>query len=153
MSEYNVKIEFEADSKNESFSRIVAAAFVSRLDPTLEEMSDIKTAISEAVTNSIIHGYDNLGGKIIMEMYIDNMEFGVSITDYGKGIEDIKQAMEPMYTTSKDDERSGMGFVFMEAFMDDLQVESVVSKGTTVRMKKIIGQLGGDLSDGDFGTD
>ena len=153
MSENIVRVEFQSDSRNESFSRIVAAAFISRLDPTLEEMSDIKTAISEAVTNSIIHGYNNKGGKIVMEMYIDDKEFVVSIMDFGKGIEDINLAMEPMYTSSQDEERSGMGFVFMEAFMDELHVESEVNKGTTIRMKKKIGMMRGDSFDADFGTD
>lgn len=134
-------IELEAVSENESFARVAASAFIARLDPTLEEMSDVKTAISEAVTNSIIHAYDCEGGVIRMEMEIRDNEFSISIIDYGKGIGDVKKAMEPMYTTCGERERSGMGFVFMEAFMDELEVESVVGKGTIVHMKKKIGNV------------
>lgn len=138
MREYRMVMEFEAFSENESFARMVAAAFVTRLDPTLEELSDIKTAVSEAVTNAVIHGYEGNGGVIHMEMTITGHEFYVMIQDYGKGMEDVNKAMEPMYTTLVSEERSGMGFVFMEAFMDSLTVESEPGNGTAVHMIKNI---------------
>lgn len=139
MSEYFVTLKFEAVSENESFARVVAAAFLTRLDPTLDELSDIKTAISEAVTNSIIHAYENKGGIIQMDMSIKDNDFIVDILDFGVGIENIDKAMEPMYTTSNEGDRSGMGFVFMEAFMDELKVQSKLNQGTKVHMKKRIG--------------
>ena len=134
----NAMIEMEAISENESFARVVVASFVTSLDPTLEEISDIKTAVSEAVTNCIIHGYDNNGGTVVMRMQLRGHEFSITIEDKAKGIEDIKKAMEPMYTSCPSQERSGMGFVFMEAFMDELSVESTPGQGTKVHMKKII---------------
>lgn len=134
----NAMIEMEAISENESFARVVVASFVTSLDPTLEEISDIKTAVSEAVTNCIIHGYDNNGGTVVMRMQLRGHEFSITIEDKGRGIEDIKKAMEPMYTSCPSQERSGMGFVFMEAFMDELSVESTPGQGTKVHMKKII---------------
>ena len=133
-------VEFDSVSKNESFARIVVAAFVTRLDPTLEEIADIKTAVSEAVTNSIIHGYENKEGKIRIETVIVEDTVTIIIQDFGIGIENIKRAMEPMYTTKPDLERSGMGFAFMEAFMDELFVESEVGKGTKITMRKVIGE-------------
>ncbi|MBQ4059308.1 MAG: anti-sigma F factor [Lachnospiraceae bacterium] len=133
-------VEFDSVSKNESFARIVVAAFVTRLDPTLEEIADIKTAVSEAVTNSIIHGYENKQGKIRIETVIVEDTVTIIIQDFGIGIENIKRAMEPMYTTKPDLERSGMGFAFMEAFMDELFVESEVGKGTKITMRKVIGE-------------
>lgn len=139
MNNYKVSVKLDAVSENEAFARVVAAAFVARLDPTLEELSDIKTAVSEAVTNSIIHAYDNKGGVIEMNMEMKDNDFYVSVVDFGKGIEDVKKAMEPMYTTLSMKERSGMGFVFMEAFMDELSVSSVVGKGTTIHMRKRLG--------------
>lgn len=132
-------VEFDSVSKNESFARVVVAAFVARLNPTLEEIADIKTAVSEAVTNSIIHGYENGDGRIRIETYIVEDTVTVIVTDYGVGIADIEKAMEPMYTSKPELERSGMGFAFMEAFMDEVQVESVPGKGTTVWMKKTTG--------------
>ena len=117
-------ITFDSRSSNESFARVAVAAFTTQLNPTLEEVADIKTAVSEAITNAIIHGYDNQ----------------VEVEDDGKGIADVKKAMEPMYTTRPDLDRSGMGFAFMEAFMDQVEVESEVGVGTIVRMKKTIGQ-------------
>lgn len=131
-------LEFDSRSENESFARIVVAAFVAQLNPTLEEIADIKTAVSEAVTNSIIHGYDGKIGKITMACTIEGNKVTVVITDQGRGIEDIKQAMEPLYTTKPEMERSGMGFAFMEAFMDELAVESEPGVGTKVSMSKII---------------
>lgn len=131
-------LEFESISKNESFARIVVTAFITSLDPTLEELSDIKTAVSEAVTNCIIHGYENSEGKIQLKCGILDNTVYIEISDKGKGIEDIKKAMEPLYTSKPELERSGMGFAFMEAFMDDLEVISKVSEGTTVKMRKKI---------------
>jgi stage II sporulation protein AB (anti-sigma F factor) len=133
-------LEFESRSQNESFARTVVAAFTAQLDPTIEELADIKTAVSEAVTNSIIHGYVDRVGIIRMRCVICGNELTVEISDEGVGIDNIAKAMEPLYTTRPELERSGMGFSFMEAFMDDLEVESVVGKGTTVRMKKKVGK-------------
>jgi len=131
-------VEFDSVSKNESFARVVVAAFVTRLNPTLEEIADIKTAVSEAVTNSIIHGYENKDGRIRIETHIVEDTVTVIVKDYGVGITDIEKAMEPMYTSKPELERSGMGFAFMEAFMDELFVESVPGEGTTVTMRKVI---------------
>lgn len=133
-------VEFDSVSKNESFARVVVAAFVARLNPTLEEIADIKTAVSEAVTNSIIHAYENKDGRIRIETHIVEDTVTVVVTDYGIGIENIEKAMEPMYTSKPELERSGMGFAFMEAFMDELFVDSEVGKGTTVTMRKVIRQ-------------
>lgn len=133
-------VEFDSISKNESFARVVVAAFVSRLNPTLEEIADIKTAVSEAVTNSIIHGYENKDGRIRIETHIVEDTVTVIVTDFGTGIEDIGKAMEPMYTSKPELERSGMGFAFMEAFMDELFVESALGKGTAITMRKVIRQ-------------
>lgn len=133
-------VEFDSLSKNESFARIVVAAFVTRLDPTLEEIADIKTAVSEAVTNSIIHGYESKDGRIRIETVIVEDTVTIMVQDFGIGIENIEKAMEPMYTTKPDLERSGMGFAFMEAFMDELFVESKPGEGTKVTMRKVIGQ-------------
>lgn len=133
-------LEFESKSQNESFARTVVAAFAAQLDPTIEELADIKTAVSEAVTNSIIHGYVDCVGIIKMKCIICGNELTVEIRDDGVGIDNIAKAMEPLYTTRPELERSGMGFSFMEAFMDDLEVESKVGKGTTIRMKKRVGK-------------
>lgn len=143
-----MEIKFDAVSENEAFARIAVAAFVAPLNPTVEEISDIKTAVSEAVTNAIIHGYDEeyRGGadsrekcKITLYGRIEGDVLYVEIRDKGKGIEDIEQAMEPLFTTKPDMDRSGMGFAFMEAFMDDLEVVSETGYGTTVRMRKKLG--------------
>lgn len=131
-------LEFESKSQNESFARTVVAAFAAQLDPTIEELADIKTAVSEAVTNSIIHGYTDNSGVIKMRCVISNNELTVEIMDDGVGIENIEKAMEPLYTSRPELERSGMGFSFMEAFMDQLEVESNIGEGTIVRMKKKI---------------
>jgi stage II sporulation protein AB (anti-sigma F factor) len=133
-------LEFESKSQNESFARTVVAAFAAQLDPTIEELADIKTAVSEAVTNSIIHGYADRSGIIKMHCIICNDELTVEVIDEGAGIENIEKAMEPLYTTRPELERSGMGFSFMEAFMDELVVESTIGRGTLVRMKKSIRQ-------------
>ena len=136
-----MSLEFDSKSENESFARIVVAAFAAQLNPTIEEIADIKTAVSEAVTNSIIHGYDGREGKIVLTCAIEGSKITVSVMDKGRGIEDIKQAMEPLYTTKPEMERSGMGFAFMEAFMDDLEVISAPEEGTTVTMTKTIDEV------------
>lgn len=133
-----MKLEFLSKSSNEAFARVVAAAFVSQLDPTLEELADIKTAVSEAVTNAIIHGYENKPGYIRMscKLFINSVE--ISVIDEGKGIECIEQARQPLYTSKPEMERSGMGFTVMESFMDDVDVVSEPGKGTTVILQKNI---------------
>lgn len=131
-------LEFNSDSENEAFARVAVAAFCARLDMTLEEMSDIKTAVSEAVTNCIVHGYEGGEGTIIIDCRIEGYDIDIEIRDYGVGIGDIDKAMEPLYTSKPEQERSGMGFSFMEAFMDELEVESIEGQGTTVRMKKCV---------------
>ena len=136
----HMKITFDSISENEKFARIVVAAFIARLNPTMEEMSDIKTAVSEAVTNCIIHGYENEIKAIEMEANIIEKKVFLRITDYGKGIENVEEAMQPMFTTGLKEERSGMGFSFMEAFMDRLTVFSKVGEGTVVEMEKEIGK-------------
>lgn len=133
-------MEVESRSQNEEFARVVVAVFMSRMDPTLEEVDDVKTAVSEAVTNAVIHGYGNGEGVIYIESRIEGKELTVSIKDTGTGIQDIERAMEPMYTTDTTGERSGMGFSFMEAFMDQVQVQSKPGEGTVVTMKKQIGR-------------
>ena len=135
-----MKLEIDSIPSNESFARVVVAAFLTRLNPTMEEIADIKTAISEAVTNAIIHGYENEIHKIEIHASVEKDVLTVSIRDFGVGIENVQKEMEPMYTTRRDLERSGMGFVFMEAFMDNVQVESEVGTGTTVTMTKKIGR-------------
>lgn len=135
-----MKLEFDSIPSNESFARVVVAAFLTRLNPTMEEVADIKTAISEAVTNAIIHGYRNEVHKIVIAAAVENDLLTVSVQDFGVGIEDIGKAMEPLYTTRRDLERSGMGFVFMEAFMDTIKVESKPGEGTKVTMTKKIGR-------------
>jgi stage II sporulation protein AB (anti-sigma F factor) len=131
-----MRLEFLSKSNNESFARVVVAAFASQLDPTLEELSDIKTAVSEAVTNAIIHGYEYSEGTVIVESRIENNRIEIIVEDKGKGIDDINKAMEPFYTSKPDLERSGMGFTVMETFMDSLIVESHLNKGTKVKMVK-----------------
>ena len=138
----NMRFEFPAKSENEKFARTVCAAFVLELDPTVDEIDEIKTAISEAVTNSIIHGYDGKEGTIDIEGKIDGREVIYVITDHGCGIGDVKKAMEPLFTGKPECERSGMGFSIMEAFMDDLKVESGVGIGTKITMKKRISDDG-----------
>ncbi len=137
MVDNKISIELMSKSENEGFARVAVAAFVSQLDPTVEELTDVKTAVSEAVTNSIIHGYENKKEGIIkIEASISKNEITIIIEDYGKGIKDIKQAMEPLYTSKPELERSGMGFTVMETFMDNLEVFSEYGKGTKVVMKK-----------------
>ena len=135
-----IRLEIDSFSRNEEFARVVVAVFMSRMNPTLEEIDDVKTAVSEAVTNAIIHGYQNKKGIIYIEASISDMVLSVSIRDEGVGIQDLKKAMEPMYSSDSTGERSGMGFSFMEAFMDNVEVESQLGKGTVVRMRKQIGE-------------
>lgn len=137
MVDNKISIELMSKSQNEGFARVAVAAFVSQLDPTIEELSDVKTAVSEAVTNSIIHGYENKKEGIIrIEASISGNEVIISVEDFGKGIVNIEQAMEPLYTSKPELERSGMGFTVMESFMDNLEVVSEDGKGTKVIMKK-----------------
>ena len=140
--ENEMSITFDSRSENEGLARVVVAAFMAPMDPTMEELSDVKTAVSEAVTNAVIHGYREKCGTVVMELTADRTErsLTVEVTDQGTGIEDIKKAMEPMYTTDRSGERSGMGFAFMEAFMDEITVESEAGCGTKVTMKKYIGR-------------
>lgn len=134
-----MSLEFDARTCNEGFARVAVAAFVTQLNPTLEEVADIKTAVSEAITNSIIHGYEYDAKKIRIDCAVRQREFFVDVIDYGKGIADIEKAMEPMFTTKPEKDRAGMGFAFMEAFMDEVEVESEPDKGCIVHMKKKIG--------------
>lgn len=151
-----MKISFDAISPNESFARVAVSAFIMGLNPTVEEMNDVKTAVSEAVTNAIIHGYENIfgygkygnlqpayitihPGKVEVRCKITDKLLEIEVEDFGKGIEDINRAMEPMYTTKPEYNRAGLGFAFMEAFMDDLEVLSNPGVGTLVRMTKRLG--------------
>ncbi len=131
-----MKIEFLSRSNNEAFARVVAAAFVSQLDPTVEELADIKTAVSEAVTNAVIHGYENTLGYIKMHCTLYPGAVEIVIMDEGKGIENVELARQPLYTSKPDMERSGMGFTVMESFMSRVDVSSELGKGTTVTMYK-----------------
>lgn len=133
-------VEFKAIGENEGFARIVIAAFIAQLNPTLEEMGDVKVAVSEAVTNAIIHGYEKTEGMVQIRASIKDREIRIQVQDWGKGIRNIEQAMEPLFTTKPEEERSGMGFSFMEAFMDNLEVESQEGVGTTITMVKMMGE-------------
>ena len=135
-----MELIFDSLSANEGFARVTVAAFMTQLNPTLEEVADVKTAVSEAVTNAIIHGYENELHKIVIRCHIEGQKFYVEVDDAGKGMEDVEKAMEPLFTTKPELERSGMGFSFMEAFMDEIHVESAPGKGTKVRMQKTIGK-------------
>ena len=137
-SNNEMKLEFLSKSSNEAFARITVAAFAAQLDPTIEELADIKTAVSEAVTNSIIHGYEDKQGIITIECKIKEDSILIEISDSGKGIENVEMAKEPLYTSKPDLERSGMGFTIMDSFMDELKVESIVGLGTKVTMMKKI---------------
>ena len=136
-----MQLIFDSRSSNESFARVTVAAFMTSLNPTVEEVSDVKTAVSEAVTNAIIHGYEGEVHNICIRCRTKEQTLFVEIEDFGKGIEDVEKAMEPMYTTDALHERSGMGFTFMEVFMDELQVVSEKGGGTTVIMKKTFGRI------------
>jgi stage II sporulation protein AB (anti-sigma F factor) len=131
-----MKLEFLSKSSNEAFARVAAAAFVSQLDPTIEELADVRTAVSEAVTNAIIHGYEDRIGVIRMVCRLFERSAEIEISDEGKGIEDIEQAMQPLYTSKPEMERSGMGFTVMESFMDMVRVRSKPGEGTTVTLYK-----------------
>ena len=141
MMKNKMHLEFDSKSENESFARVAVAAFCTRLDPTIEEISDIKTAVSEAVTNCVVHGYEGKDGTITIECTIQEDWVTVLVHDDGVGIENINKAMEPLFTSKPELERSGMGFSFMEAFMDELEVNSKIGFGTTVVMKKRIGVI------------
>ena len=137
-AENYTKIEFPSRSSNEGYARTAAACFAAQLDPTLDEINDIKTAVSEAVTNAIVHAYPNEIGKIVLKLRIkENNVLEIAVQDWGVGIPDVEQARQPLYTTGNE-ERSGMGFTIMESFMDLLRVRSVAGKGTVVTMKKRI---------------
>ena len=145
MSQHNeMQITFLSLAENESFARVVIAAFAVQMSPTVSEIADINTAVSEAVTNAIVHGYEGCTGQVVMRARMDDRWLTVEIQDEGKGIANVEQAMEPFYTSHPEQERSGMGFAVMQTFMDDLQVESAPGKGTTVRMRKRI-HAGGSL--------
>lgn len=135
----HMTLQFASCSENESFARITVAAFVSQLDPTLEELTDLKTVISEAVTNCIIHGYDNNpDGVITISAEIEDESVTITVKDEGLGIEDLELARQPLFTSKPDMERSGMGFTIMENFMDEFEAHSAPDQGTTIRMKKRI---------------
>lgn len=136
-----MEIEFLAVSQNEGLARVAVASFISTQNPTLEEISDVKTAVSEAVTNAIIHGYEGQSGNITMRCWLLEKFLHIEVEDKGKGIVNIEKAMEPLFTTKPEMERSGMGFAFMEAFMDKLEVESIVGVGTKVTMEKELGRI------------
>lgn len=132
-----MNLQFSAVSQNESFARVTVAAFIAQLDPTLDELTEIKTVISEAVTNSIIHGYENdPNGKVTITVSIEDALIEIILKDEGKGIKDVEEARQPLFTTKPDLERSGMGFTIMENFMDEVEVHSQPGKGTEVRLKK-----------------
>lgn len=137
-----MKLEFDSRSSNEGFARVAVAAFLSQMNPTLEEVADVKTALSEAVTNCIVHAYEGRVEKITVECLIEGDMLCIIVEDEGCGIENVEKAMEPLFTTKPDSERCGMGFAFMEAFMDEVKVESELQKGTRVHMKKKIGRIG-----------
>ena len=132
----NMKIQFLNKSANEGFARVAVAAFVAQLDVTVEQLADIKTAVSEAVTNSIVHGYESLTGYITLECEIDDGVVGITVSDCGRGMSDVNLARQPLYTSRPELERSGMGFTVMETFMDSVEVTSSLGLGTTVKMTK-----------------
>ncbi|MFZ5352461.1 MAG: anti-sigma F factor [Bacillota bacterium] len=136
-----MKLEFLSRSQNESFARSVVAAFIAQLDPTIDELADVKTAVSEAVTNAIIHGYENGQGTVTIISKISGRTVEIEIIDYGRGIENIELARQPLYTSKPELERSGMGFTVMESFMDEIEVISIQSQGTTVKMRKTFKSL------------
>ena len=131
-----IRVELDAISENESLARVIAGAFLVPFNPTVEEMEDVKTAVCEAVTNCIIHGYENKEGTIILTMEKENGVVSIEVEDRGVGIPDVKRAIQPLFTTKPEQERSGMGFSFMEAFMDEVSVESKPGVGTKVTLKK-----------------
>ena len=138
-TENEVTLQFPSQSSNEGFIRSAVACFAAQMDPTLNELEDIKTAVSEAATNAIVHAYPDRIGKVTVKVRIcTGQVLEITVRDYGRGIPDVEKAMEPLFTTRPELDRSGMGFAFMEAFMDELAVESGEGKGTLVRMKKTI---------------
>ncbi len=137
MIQNSMRLEFPSKSQNESFARVVVASFAAQLDPTIEELSDVKTAVSEAVTNAIIHGYEDKIGTVIIECKIEDNKIIIVVEDNGVGIEDIAKATEPFYTSKPELERSGMGFTVMETFMDELELYSEIGRGTKIRMVKV----------------
>ena len=140
-AENSTKIQFDSLSVNEAFARGAAAAFLARYDPTVPQLADIKTAVSEAVTNCIVHAYPDRVGPVVLTLAVyPGRLVRITVADKGLGIPDIPKAMEPLFTTKPEKDRSGMGFTFMEAFMDEVKVESQVGKGTIVHMKKVIGR-------------
>ncbi|MBR6543707.1 MAG: anti-sigma F factor [Anaerotignum sp.] len=138
--ENEARVFFKATSENEAFSRIFAAGFLSQLDPTVSEMMDIKTAISEAVTNAIIHGYEKREGMVELYCAYISRKVFIEVADRGKGIKDITLAREPLYTSKPEMERSGMGFTIMETFMDHIKIESEIDKGTRIFMEKTLSE-------------
>lgn len=140
MKTNHMQVQFDAKSVNEGFARVAVAAFLTELNPTLDEIADVKTAVSEAVTNAIIHGYPDGEGEVKVCCKVAGRQVYIMVEDKGVGIEDIEKAREPLYTTKPELERSGMGFAFMEAFMDEVQVTSKPGQGTCVIMKKEIGK-------------
>lgn len=136
-----MRIEFDSKSENESFIRTVISAFLMETDPDMEQLADIKTAISEAVTNCIIHGYEGKEGTVVVEATLKGEELELTVQDFGIGIDNIEQAIQPLYTSKPEMERSGMGFSFMEAFMDQVEVKSKAGEGTSVKMKKVLKRL------------
>lgn len=133
-------MKLPAVSHNEAFARNVVASFAVEIAPTLEEINDVKTAVSEAVTNAVVHAYDKEKGVVEIECNLDEKARWIEIVvrDFGKGIEDVQKAVEPFFTTAPGDERSGMGFTIIQTFMDEMSVESAIGKGTSVRMKKVM---------------
>lgn len=137
-----METSFLSVAENEAFARVVIAAFAVQLSPTMTEIADVKTAVSEAVTNAIVHGYEGMRGMVTMKARIDGQLLSIEIADRGKGIPNVQQAMEPFYTTHPEQERSGMGFAVMQTFMDDVEVHSVPGSGTIVILRKRIGTPG-----------
>ena len=133
-----MEVSFLSVPENEAFARVVIAAFAVQLSPTVTEIADVKTAVSEAVTNAIVHGYEGTRGMVTMRARIDGATLAIEITDRGKGIPNVRQAMEPFYTTHPEQERSGMGFAVMQTFMDEVDVRSTPGSGTSVCMRKRI---------------
>lgn len=137
----NLKIEIDSELDNISVVRVAVGTYVSNLNVTIDELMDVKTAVSEAVTNSIVHGYEDGDGKVIVEVYHEERKLVVIITDYGKGIEDVSLATTPAYTSKPELEHAGMGFTIMESFMDELIIDSVENQGTKITLKKEFAQL------------
>lgn len=139
MNRHNeMEVSFLSVPENEAFARVVIAAFAVQLSPTMSEIADVKTAVSEAVTNAIVHGYEGTRGMVTMRAIIDGTTLAIEISDRGKGIPNVKQAMEPFFTTHPEQERSGMGFAVMQTFMDEVDVQSTPGSGTLVRLRKRI---------------